>query len=153
MNLFKKAKNIEIYTSYYHKMFARKKDENDVYIQVSRTLGQYGRFRKYREMIDEDWGEIFGNFAVSLEAYEQFINKKGLRKFYRHLKDLEDKRLFLLCFENMDEKYTRQDEIRYQGQVKAGENKRCHRTILAKTLNEKYGLGIKEFQEVCLILL
>lgn len=52
---------------------------------------------------------------------------------------------FILCFEDLNTTYTKKDELKYNGQVKAGELKKCHRTILANLLNERFNLNIKEW--------
>nr|DAE33881.1 MAG TPA: hypothetical protein [Caudoviricetes sp.] len=51
---------------------------------------------------------------------------------------------YLLCFEDLQTKYTARDERRFND-CKAGDFKRCHRTLLAKVLNERYGLSISEY--------
>jgi len=51
---------------------------------------------------------------------------------------------FLLCFEDLDQKWTERDEKRFAN-VKAGKPKFCHRTRLARVLNELYGLNITEY--------
>mgnify|MGYP004528916059 FL=1 len=51
---------------------------------------------------------------------------------------------FILCFEDLETKYTEKDEKKY-ADVKAGDFKVCHRTNLAKVLNERYGLSITEW--------
>ena len=53
---------------------------------------------------------------------------------------------FLLCFENLESRYTEKDAQKYSD-VKVGELKKCHRTILAKVLKEKYKLNICEYKE------
>ncbi len=53
---------------------------------------------------------------------------------------------YLLCFEDLDTKYTVKDEQKYPD-CKAGTYKKCHRTVLAKVLNKKYGLNIKEWKK------
>nr|DAE33864.1 MAG TPA: hypothetical protein [Caudoviricetes sp.] len=51
---------------------------------------------------------------------------------------------FILCFEDLETKYTEKDEKKYAN-VKAGDFKACHRTNLAKVLNERYKLNITEY--------
>ena len=51
---------------------------------------------------------------------------------------------YLLCFEDLESKYTARDEKKFKD-CKAGAFKRCHRTLLAKVLNERYGLSISEY--------
>ena len=56
---------MELYTSSYKNMLKRKKEEHDVYIQVSRNLGRYeepGDSTGLINLIDEDWGEPLGNW-------------------------------------------------------------------------------------------
>lgn len=51
---------------------------------------------------------------------------------------------FLLCFEDLKTKYTEKDEQKWID-CKAGTFKTCHRTVLAKVLNEYYNLCIAEW--------
>ncbi len=83
-------------------------------------------------------------------------DKDGLACFNfseRDLEHIEDWKVavcldyYLLCFEDLDSKYTVKDEKKYSD-CKAGTFKRCHRTILVKVLKEKYGLKINEWGEI-----
>lgn len=214
-----------IYTSCYSKMLARHKNQNDIYIQVSRSLfypkkGIDGK--SIMSMIDLNVGQNLGMYDANFEEYEQrirgeeykdiltelaeilsekmlledFTDKEIMqseKEFDDFLKDLESKdsetkkqitdyenltleekedlslvgiteknikdlqkdlknykpcytlNFFLLCFEDLDTKYTEKDEKKYNGQVKAGEFKTCHRTVLAKVLNERFNLNITEW--------
>lgn len=51
---------------------------------------------------------------------------------------------FILCFEDLNTKYTEKDEKKNSDCV-AGTFKTCHRTILAKILNEKFNLNVTEW--------
>lgn len=51
---------------------------------------------------------------------------------------------FILCFEDLESKYTEKDEKK-NPDCKAGTFKTCHRTVLAKVLNERFNLGITEW--------
>lgn len=210
-----------IYTSCYSKMLARHKNQNDMYIQVSRSLfypkkGIDGK--SIMSMIDLNVGQNLGMYDANLEEYEQRIRGEEYKDILTDLasifskdfllEDMTDKELkeieaevkqietdlkspqseikaeitnynnwtqeekesfylygltekniknindweprltfnfFLLCFEDLDTKYTEKDEKKYNGQVKAGEFKTCHRTVLAKVLNKMFNLNITEW--------
>ena len=121
---------MELYTSSYKNMLKRKKEEHDVYIQVSRNLGRYeepGDSTGLINLIDEDWGEPLGNWWGNKIEYNQGIRKKDLRIFAKHLRELQkDHDVFLLCFED----------------VLAG--KVCHRRWLAEILQKSFSLTILE---------
>ena len=148
---------INIYTSYYAKMAKREKQKNDCYVQVSRSVMPY-----HRKLVDEDWAG-FAPLRPNLADYEEEIRAFPdlLKEFAEWLKEeswdfsdeekaLGEFNIFLLCYENLDSTYTKKDEEnaikRGCTDIKAGEKKTCHRTILAKILNEDYGFDIKEWQ-------
>ena len=121
-----------LYTSSYKNMLERKKGEHDIYIQVSRNLGPYeepGNTSGLINLIDEDWGEPFGNWWGNQLEYKQGVRKKDLRIFAKHLRELQqDHDVFLLCFED----------------VLAGEV--CHRRWLAEILQKSFSLLIPEWK-------
>ena len=104
----------------------------DIYIQVSRNLGQYekdGGASGLASMIDENWGEEFGNWWGDKAAYKSGVRKKDLRRFAAHLRPLMKERdVFLLCFEDV-----------LSGQI-------CHRRWLADILQKSYGLWAEEWK-------
>lgn len=123
-----------VYTSSYNTMLNRTKSEAEVYIQVSRSLGHFtspDNTTGLYDLIDEDWGEEFGNWSDNQKDYKKSLRKKNLRIFAEHLRELTsyEKTVFLLCFEN----------------VPAGET--CHRRWLAKILRKSFGLNIEEWEE------
>lgn len=140
----------KIYTSYYRKMLDRHKGDNDIYIQISRSLGipRQGVDGLYMsELLDASWGEEFGMYSDDLRDYRHDLDKDDLDSFAEMLRELNDgERVFLLCFENLNKTYTKADAEKYKN-VKVGEKKKCHRTILADVLNKRYGFDIKEFEE------
>ena len=121
-----------IYTSSYETVLNREKEEKDIYIQVSRDLGQYAQpddMTGLKDLIDEDWGEEFGNWWGTRIEYKNGISKKDLRRFASYLRAKEkESNLYLLCFEN----------------VLAGEV--CHRRWLAEILRKRFGLSIEEWK-------
>ena len=120
---------MELYTSCYDKIFLKEKKENDIYIQVSRNLGKYSDTEKVN-LIDEDWGLEFGNWGAANEKeYKSQLSKKDLRIFSNHIRELNNKRIFLLCFEN----------------VLIGET--CHRIWLSKVLARSFGLKFSEYTD------
>lgn len=120
---------MELFTSYYDKIFSRNKDKNDIYLQVSRNLGKYSNTENAK-LIDEEWGLEFGNWGASnLKEYKSQLSKKNLRFFSKHIRELNNKRVFLLCFEN----------------VLAGEF--CHRIWLSKILEKSFGLKFSEYTD------
>ena len=123
-----------VYTSSYNTMLNRTKSEAEVYIQVSRSLGHFASpddTTGLCNLIDEDWGEEFGNWSDNQLDYKKSLRKKDLRIFAEHLRELTSygKTVFLLCFEN----------------VLAGET--CHRRWLAKILEKSFSLKIPEWQD------
>lgn len=77
--------------------------------------------------------------------YRNDLDKSDLDSFAKMLHSLNHgERVFLLCFENLNKTYTKTDEKKYSD-VKAGEKKKCHRTILADVLNKNYGFNIAEY--------
>lgn len=148
---------INIYTSYYAKMAKRHKASTDIYIQVSRTC--YCPVKDLdnipvQNQIDCDLG-FLGNYD-SLETYEEdmeaeiedcadFLQADNFELDEDDPPDA-DINVFLLCFENLKSKWTKKDEEKYYN-VKAGEYKFCHRTVLAEILNRKYGFNIKEYDD------
>lgn len=145
---------INIFTSYYARMAKRKKSPTDCYIQVSRTcycplIDLEGV--PVQNQIDYNLPEL-GEYS-SLESYEE-DRKEVIEVFADFLKaenwELEgateetEVNIFLLCFENLKSKWTKKDEEKFYN-VKAGEYKFCHRTVLAEILNRKYGFNITEY--------
>lgn len=141
---------MKIYTSCYKTMLKRHKAKNDVYVKISRSL-KYSHKNidgiLLTKLIDADWGLEFGP-KTDLKHYKKSISKKQIKDFYSWLNENPGKTYFLLCFEDLNDKYTKTDELKYpyDSFVKAGNNKLCHRTILAEMLNEYYKLNIKEYQ-------
>lgn len=202
---------INWYTSYYQKMSTRAKQDNDFYIQVSRSIVCYAKDKNgnfISQIIDTpELGELVGNYSDSLEDYykqlddykddiKEFFNEilKGINdnekevfneldktfiegygkkfleltdeeytKFIQEDEELTDDEkneiktkedfinkylcmnIFLLCHENLESKYTKKDEEKYNGEVKAGEYKQCHRRVLAKWLKDNLNLDVKEW--------
>lgn len=143
---------MKIYTSFYKKMLGRHKKEFDCYIKVSRSL--YYPFKNVdgiymKDLIDYDCGKPLGNYG-SLNGYLLNLYPEDVEEFAEILKRAEkeeaDGDVFILCFENLDECYTKADEKRMNGLVRAGQKKECHRTLLANFLNSKYNLNITEYK-------
>lgn len=142
---------LKIYTSCYKKMLKRSKQENDIYIKVSRGL--YYPFQNVdgiymKDLIDTDWGIAFAPYS-DLDHYKKDLVEEQLQQFYECLDFEDDYNIFLLCFENLDDVYTKADEKKYPNNpyIKAGKKKVCHRTLLAEVLNERYNLNITEYSE------
>ena len=122
---------MSFYTSSYKNILARKKAPGDFYIQVSRNLGKYEQENDTSGLallIDENWGEEFGNWWGDKAAYKSGVSKKDLRAFAKRLRELmKERNIFLLCFED----------------VLAGEV--CHRRWLAEILQKSFGLKVDEW--------
>ena len=121
---------MDIYTSSYCNILKRKKQLTDIYIQISRNLGNYEDPEDTSGLvglIDEDWGYEFGNWWKNEIEYKKGLRKKDLRIFAKHLRKLKNEHnIFLLCFED----------------VLAGEV--CHRRWLAEILWKSFSLRIDE---------
>lgn len=130
---------LEIYTSNFATVFNKNKSiaedkTEDFKISIATYTKSYYK-------CDEYWGKILGAYNIDLEDYIQhleyldnnnfineFVNLLDISNFKLDNKDTEKLRIFLLCYENID-------------------NKPCHRTILKDYLNKKFPhLNIKEFQ-------
>lgn len=112
-----------IYTSFYRKIFSRQKQQNDVYIHVSRNLGCYHKYPKLKALIDENWGHELGNQWSTEKEYAKGVALYTIG-FANHLKTFSDtQNVFLLCFENLDDVYTEADEMRYGRLVKQGQTR------------------------------
>lgn len=122
---------MSIYTSSYKNILNRKKEDKDIYIQVSRDLGPYeapDNSSGLLDLIDEDWSYEFGNWWGNKQEYKSGLKKKDLRIFAKHLRELQnDDNVFLLCFED----------------VLAGEV--CHRRWLAEIIEKGFSLKIPEY--------
>jgi len=146
---------VKFFTSYFAKMAKRKKLPDDVYIAVSRTF--------FCPLKDQDGNRVedtidyhFPNVGCSWE-YDKY--KKNVRHDeVEYLADFlkpenwtpDDKNsksvnVFLLCFENLKAKYTKKDEEKYSD-CKAGEYKKCHRTLLAEMLRDEFGIESSEYE-------
>lgn len=210
---------VNVYTSCYSKMLNRHKNQNDFYIQVSRSLFYSKKTidgKSIMSMIDLNYGGSLGMYEQTLQEYEERIRSKDFEKGLQDLAEIftpdfilkemteEDEKeiettlkeietdlkspqseikanianynnwtqeekedlymfgftekkiknindwkpcvtfnFFLLCFEDLDTKYTEKDEKKW-ADCKTDTFKTCHRTILAKVLNERYNLGITE---------
>ena len=121
-----------VYTSSYETILNRKKEAKDIYIQVSRNLGQYAEPNDKSglvSLIDENYGNEFGNWWGDKAAYKRGASKKDLRRFAKYLREnMQEKDIFLLCFENV-----------LEGEV-------CHRRWLAEILRKSFGLNIEEWK-------
>ena len=137
---------INIYTSYFAKMAKREKQANDCYVQICRSVMPY-----HAKMIDEKW-EGLAPISANISNYEQEILdfpdllkdfadwlKEDSWDFTEEEKKIGEFNIFLLCYENLESKYTKQDEEKAIKKgctdIKAGKLKTCHRTVLAKIFN------------------
>ena len=154
--------SLHIYTSYFAKMASREKDDdNDIYIQVSRSAGCSKispSGKKLTDEIDEDFGYFLGNYSDTLEDYYNNLDKEDMDWFYGYLCDVKkfldediadnngediEMNVFLLCHENLEKLCTAEDVK--SGAYKKGEYKRCHRRVIAKYMKDNYGLYIPEY--------
>ena len=149
----------KIFTSYFAKMAKRKKLANDVYIAVSRTffcplkdqdgnrvedtidvhfpnVGNYWGYKEYKKNVDREEVEYLADFLCPKNPKDAWKCDDKKAKCIN---------IFLLCFENLKAKYTKKDEEKYSSQ-KAGEYKRCHRTLLAEILRDEYGIESSEYE-------
>lgn len=109
----------------------------------------------------EEWRDKIKTLSLDerIEAYEKEYpeqeDKDSLACFgftKEKLKDIEKwnpavtLNFYLLCFEDLDKKYTAKDEMK-NPDCKEGTFKKCHRTNLARVLNKRYGLNIIEYGE------
>ena len=92
--------------------------------------------------------EIIENWqGATLEDKEALYLFGLTEKDFKKIKDWQPCltfNFFILCFEDLETKYTEKDEKKYSN-VKEGEFKTCHRTNLAKVLNERFALNITEW--------
>lgn len=146
---------VKIFTSYYAKMAKRKKLPDDVYVAVSRTffcpLKDPGGSR-VEDTIDYHFPRVGCNWEYDdykknvdkeeVEYLADFLDKKNWKPDSKKSKSIN---IFLLCFENLKAKYTKKDEEKYSD-CKAGEYKKCHRTLLAEMLRENYGIESSEYE-------
>lgn len=131
---------LEIYTSNFATVFNKNKpileDKTEDYkISIATHTKPFYK-------CDEYLGKIFGAYNIELEEYEEylkeldrdgvidkFVELSRLEYFKLDNKDTKKLRIFLLCYENID-------------------NKPCHRTILKDYLNKKFPhLNIREFNK------
>lgn len=131
---------LEIYTSNFATVFNKNKPiaedkTEDFKISIATYTKPYYK-------CDEYYGKYFGAFDIPLEEYEEYlkeldadgmidalVKELDINNYDFDNKDTEKLRIFLLCYENID-------------------NKPCHRTILKDYLNKKFPhLNIKEFQK------
>ncbi len=121
-----------LYTSSYSAILNRKKNERDIYVQLSRNLGEYEKDSGQTELlalIDENLGGQFGNWWGGQAAYKSGVKKKDLRVLAKWLREnMDGADIFLLCFENVLEGET------------------CHRRWLAEILRKSFGLKIEEWR-------
>ncbi len=87
----------------------------------------------YKDLTLEDREDLYA-FGLTEKTLENVKEWKPCLSF----------NFFILCFEDLETRYTEKDEKKYAN-VKAGDFKVCHRTNLAKVLNERYGLSITEW--------
>lgn len=149
---------VNVFTSYFAKMAKREKQWNDVYVQVSRTVYcplKALSGKTVQEEIDYEFSEELGNYGP-LEEYEADLPVDAMDNLVDFLKpenwqpdeankdkEAKEVNIFLLCFENLESKYTKKDVEKYG--VKEGEYKKCHRTIIAKILLDQYGIKSCEY--------
>jgi hypothetical protein len=127
---------LKLYTSYYKKMMNYPKGEDDLFWQVSRTR-PFWFVKDGKSLVDENLGDLFGNFADTLEQYWEQLEEnhesiadlaEGIKEDMKNLEnDPDDATIFFLCYENI-------------------EKKPCHRRIIAKYFEEKFGLAIAEWE-------
>jgi hypothetical protein len=127
---------LKFYTSYYKKMKDYPKGENDIFIQVSRTC-PFWFVKDGKSLIDENAGEILGNFSENLDDYRGQLEaihddlERLADEWKSVIKDAESEpdegRIFLLCYENI-------------------EKKPCHRRVIAEYFKERFGFFIPEWQ-------
>lgn len=155
-NIYSKSSSTKFYTSSYQAILKRKKNKNDIYIQVSRNLGKMSNVKSIEGIClnkllnHEDvynWNEEFGNYSNSLSEYKKNLSFVDLENFVNAVGINRRINIFLLCHENLNEIYSKEDEIKSKGLNKAGKRKKCHRTILAEQLNKIYNLNIQEYTE------
>jgi len=149
---------VKIFTSYYAKMAKRKKGVDDVYIAVSRTFFcplKDPDGNRVEDTIDYHFPNL-GNYW-DLEDYKKNVDREEVKLLVDFLFPPKDDpwvptdeksksiNFFLLCFENLNAKYTKKDEEKHSGVV-AGEYKQCHRTLLAEILKEEFGVESSEYE-------
>jgi hypothetical protein len=133
---------LKFYTSYYKKMMDYPKDkERDLFVQVSRTR-PFWFVRDGKSLVDENWGEALGNFSENLDDYwgqlesiHDVLEEELVAGIKENIKAVEtntdlqnwEGKIFLLCYENI-------------------EKKPCHRRIIAKYFEEKFGIPIPEWE-------
>lgn len=158
---------MNVFTSYFAKMAKRKKQDNDFYVSVAHS--------SYCPMLDLNGipvkNQIDYNFSFlapkvqNLDEYEECLDDEDLEQLKEFLEpsnftyepDFEgeilpkETNVFLLCYENLNAKYTEKDEEKALKKgctdIKKGELKKCHRTILAKILKKKYNIDVQEFEQ------
>lgn len=145
----------------------RGEEYNDILSEIANTMSE--KFLS-ADMKDEDLKEIEAeikelekakeeveklSIADRLKEWEKFSDeeKEGLYAYglsEKTLENIEDWKpeltynFFILCFEDLEAKYTEKDEAK-NPDCKAGTFKTCHRTVLAKILNERFNLNITEW--------
>jgi len=152
-----------MYTSYFDKMAKRKKSDDDIYIQVSRSVSCQKKDLNgiaVTSEIDSNYGEWFGNYSGSFKEYYDSLLTDDVKELLidvleetRKDSEAEENKtgiqqtvnFFLLCHENLESKYTEQSREVEQGIVCAGEYQMCHRRILANFVQDKFGIFIPEY--------
>lgn len=145
----------------------RGEEYNDILFEIAKTFSE-----NYlsEDLKDDDLKEINEEIEALKKAKEEVIKlsvadrlkewekfsdeeKEGLYAYGLTEKILENieewqpeltYNFFILCFEDLNTKYTEKDEKK-NPDCKAGTFKTCHRTIIAKILNERFNLNITEW--------
>lgn len=155
---------VNIYTSYYRKMAQREKKENDIYVQISRTVFCPMKDKTgvaMKNQIDRDFGKFFGNYSSTLRSYYRKLRKIKEKTIDPIIKEFIEKteantqkmidngfdhiNVFLLCHENLEAKYTKTSKAVVDGFVKAGDWQICHRRVLANFVKDTYDYFIPEY--------
>ncbi|MCM1234184.1 MAG: hypothetical protein NC489_29115 [Ruminococcus flavefaciens] len=98
-----------------------------------------------KKISTEDFLKDFENATLEdKESMYMFGFTENTLKDFAHWNPCYTFNFFILCFEDLETRYTEKDEKK-ASDIKAGDFKTCHRTRLAKVLNERFNLNITEW--------
>lgn len=150
---------VNVCTSYFAAMARRRKAFNDVYISITRSSRPYCPLKDeggipVQSQIDYSFPDL-ANYGP-LDDWERDLPEGAVEDLVDFLRpenwefgegdpETDEVNVFILCVENLKARYTKKDEEKFYD-VRAGEPKRCHRTMLAGILREKYGINAVEYE-------
>ena len=118
--------------------------DNELIISLLDNIVSLPEERKKQLILSYGQAETVEKSIENLNLELAKGNKDIIELWESLQEETEKPKILLLCFENLEKKYTDADNKKYKN-CKSGEYKKCHRRILAQKIKELYNISIPEY--------